>query len=678
MPIKRWNRQYPDQTLVNKLASQLSLSPIAANVLVSRGYDTKDKIQAFLFDERLTNPMCLKDMDKAVNRIRQAAQNAEKVAVYGDYDCDGIMATVLMYHYLESIGVDVCYYIPGRDREGYGLNNQALKLIADDGVSLVVTVDNGITAIGEVEYASSLGLDIVITDHHKPRDVIPNAAAVVDPHRLDDESGCEYLAGVGVAFKLVCALENDDGGFMLDQYSDLVAVATIADIVPLVGENRLIVQRGLKSLQETNNEGLSALIEVCGLTGKELTSEHVAYGIVPRINSAGRFDHVDEAMELFIGEGDELQQLAENINSLNEKRRQIEDEIIAQIMKQLEDNADVLMKRVIVIYGENWHHGIVGIVASRMVERFGKPCIVISLEGDTIRGSARSVEGFSIIDAIHACAQHLDRYGGHNQAAGLTIKPGHLELFARDINAWAAEQFPVMPQQTLRIDGTIWPKLLNVESVQPLSKLEPYGFGNELPVFLVENCTVQGVYPIGNGKHVRIRFAGDNTVFYTVCFGISAQDFPYSIGEKVNLAVTVDVREWNDELRLSVKIKDIHLTNIDYNKIYESEQVYQRLMRREQLGAPIRQQAVPNRNDIAVVYRYLRSRGTMNAPDEVIFAKLSQNISCLCKLKIAIDVLDEMKLITRKPTGSGKHVSVVSNPVKVDMNDSKILQTLKQ
>lgn len=677
MPIKRWNRKYPDQALVSQLADELKLPPIAANVLVSRGYDTKEKIQAFLTDDRLSDPMRLKDMDKAVERIHRAARDGEKVAVYGDYDCDGIMATVLMYSYLESVGVNVCYYIPQRDREGYGLNMDALKLIADDGVSLVITVDNGITAIGEVEYATSLGLDIVITDHHKPRDVLPNAAAVVDPHRLDDDSGCEYLAGVGVAFKLVCALENDDGGLMLDQYGDIVAIATVADIVPLVGENRLIVRHGLQSLQDTDNEGLSALINVCGMSGKVLSSENIAYGIVPRINSAGRFDCVDEAMELFVGEGEELEELANGINSLNEKRRQVEDQIIKQIMEQLENNAEVLMKRVIVIYGEHWHHGIVGIVASRMVERFGKPCIVISVEGDVIRGSARSIEGFSIIDAINACAVHLERYGGHNQAAGLTMKPGHLEQFACDINEWAANHFPEMPQQTLHIDCAISPKMLNVESIQPLSILEPYGSGNELPVFLVENCIIQGIYPIGDGKHVRLRLAGENTVFYAVRFGISAQDFPYSVGEKVDLAVTVDVGEWNGELRLSVKIKDIHLANIDYDKIHDSEQVYQRLMRCEQIEAPIRKQAVPNRDDIAVVYRYLRSKGNLNAPDEVIYAKLCGNISCLCKLKIAIDVLDEMKLIIRKPKGLGKHVSVVPNPAKVDMKDSKILQTLK-
>ena len=269
MPIKRWNVRRPDEAAAKRLASELGLPLIAVRVLAGRGYDTREKIERFLSpDGTLTDPLAIRDMDKAVARIRRALSEGERIAVYGDYDCDGIMSTVVLYSYLESAGADVCYYIPQRDREGYGLNREALKLIHDDGVRLVITVDNGITAIGEVEYASSLGLDVVITDHHKPREVLPAAAAVVDPHRLDDESGCEYLAGVGVAFKLICALEGDDGELMLDQYGDLVAVATVADIVPLTGENRTIVRRGLESLQNTDNEGLAALIRVCGMADK--------------------------------------------------------------------------------------------------------------------------------------------------------------------------------------------------------------------------------------------------------------------------------------------------------------------------------------------------------------------------------------------------------------------------
>lgn len=677
MPIKRWNIRQADDEAARRAAKALGLPPLAVRILAGRGFDTQEAIRRFLTgDCALTDPMALRDMDRAVKRIRRAIAEGEKIAVYGDYDCDGILSTVVLYSYLESAGADVCYYIPHRDREGYGLNREALQIIRDDGVRLVITVDNGITAVDEVAFAASIGIDVVVTDHHKPRDMLPQAVAVVDPHRLDDESGCEYLAGIGVAFKLICALEGDDGDLMLEQYGDLIAVATVADIVPLIGENRTIVRRGLESLQSTDNEGLAALIRVCGMADRQLSCENIAYGIVPRINSAGRFDCVDNAVELFSGGCDEPETLAGDINSLNEKRRAVEDQIVRQIMNQLDAQTEELGRRIIVIHGEGWHHGVVGIVASRMVERFGKPCIVFSVEGDVARGSARSIEGFSIIDAIDACSRLLIRYGGHNQAAGLTVSMANLKAFKNAINDWAASHYPDMPQQTINIDCAISPRQLTVEEIAPLSMLEPFGSGNEPPVFTIRGCVLQGIYAIGDGKHVRLRFCGDGCVFYAVYFGMTQANFPYTIGETVDLAVTVDVNEWNGEQRVSVKVRDIHLSGIDYDKIHHSEQVYQRLVRSEPVEPPARAAAVPDREDIAVVYRYLRTKGNLRAPDEMIYAKLQGNISCLCKVKIAIDVLDEMHLITREHSGGTKNVAVVANPRKVDISQSKILRGL--
>lgn len=678
MPIKHWKIKSPEEALVTSLAQQAKLPVVMTRVLTSRGYDTPEKIQAFFsVEEKLSDPFALKDMEKAVQRIVRAVNEGEKIAVYGDYDCDGIMATVLVYSYLETIGADVCYYIPQRDREGYGLNKEALKLVFDSGVRLVITVDNGITAIEEIEYASLLGLDVVITDHHKPREVIPQAVAVVDPHRLEDESGCEYLAGVGVAFKLVCALEGEDSHMMLDQYGDLVAVATVADIVPLIGENRLIVRRGLQILQETENAGLAALAKVCGLGEKTLSCENIAFTLVPRINSAGRFDQVDKAVELLLCDDQErAEELAVQINSLNEKRRQIEDQIVVQILEKLEQSPQITKQRVIVIYGENWHHGIVGIVASRMVERFGKPCIVLSVEGEIARGSARSVDGFSIIDAIHACSQQLTRYGGHNQAAGLTLYAKDLDQFISSINAWAQEHYPQMPLQSLTVDCDILPSELTIDAIAPISMLEPFGSGNEAPLFQIRQVLLQGIYPIGDGKHLRLRFAGGNTVFYAVYFGMTQQSFPYTIGETLDLAASLEVNEYNGEERLSIKIKDIHLCGLDYDRIHQSEQIYQQVMRKEELETSEKEEIVPSREDIAVVYRYLRSKRQLRLSDEVLYSKLRPNISCLCKMKIAIDVLSEMELIQLTADGSNKNVTVVENPQKVDISTSKILQSI--
>lgn len=677
MSIKRWEIRQTDEALCTNLQAQTGLPEIVTRVLAARGYDTAEKASAFLAGENtLTDPMALKDMDKAVERIQRAIDNQEKIAVYGDYDCDGIMSTVMLYSYLESCGAQVCYYIPRRDSEGYGLNRNAIKLIYDDGVRLLVTVDNGISAMEEVDFAATLGLDIVITDHHQPRDIIPNAYAVVNPHRLDDESGCEYLCGAGVCFKLICALEGDDE-MPLEQYGDLVAIATVADIVPLIGENRRIVRAGLSLVQNTQNEGLAALLEVCGLSDKTLGCENIAFGLVPRINSAGRFDCVDDAIALLAGaSGEEATELANQINSLNEKRRSIEDEIIKSILVKLEEDPRLLSGRIIVVYGEDWHHGVVGIVASRIVERYGKPCIALSNDGEHVRGSARSVKGFSIIDAIDACASMLVRYGGHEQAAGLTLERSQLETFIQSINDWAARHYPQMPQQTLSIDCEIPPRLLTVPNIEPLSMLEPFGSGNEMPIFALKGCVLQGIYPIGEGRHLRLRFAADNTCFYAVYFGMTAEAFPYTVGETVDLAVTLDVNEWNGEQRTSIKIKDTHIVNLDYDLIHESEQAYQQLQRSEPVAEPEKTALVPTRDDIAVVYRFLRAKGSFSAPDEVIYSKLKGNISSLCKCKIAIDVLAELRLITRKSSGQSSAVSIIEHPKKVDIMESKILQAL--
>lgn len=673
LPIKRWNIREPDEKTVENLARETGLSPVLLRILVSRGHKTKEAVQSFLMERNsLTDPFALTDMEKAVARIHRAMEEGERIAVYGDYDCDGIMSTVMLYRYFEAAGTDIAYYIPQRDSEGYGLNKEALRRIHSAGVSLVITVDNGISALEEVEYAKSLGLDIIVTDHHRPREVLPDALAVVDPHRADDESGCEYLCGAGVAFKLICALEAGEGDWMLDLYGDLVAVATVADIVPLVGENRAIVRHGMQMLQNTENEGLAALIRACGMGERTLSCENIAFGLVPRINSAGRFDRVDSAVELLVTEGEDLEELARDINTLNEHRKKVEDKIVTQILERYSGDRETLGRRVIVIHGEGWHHGVVGIVASRMVEKFGKPCIVLSMEGNVARGSARSVEGFSIIEAISACAHLLTRYGGHNQAAGMTLPADRLDEFTAEVNNWAAERHPEMPAPVLSLDCAISPKQLSVKDLDPVTMLEPFGCGNETPVFYIPGCTLQGIYPIGEGKHLRLRFGRDGTVFYAVYFGVTQQTLPYAAGDTLDLAVTADVSEWNGEMRVSVKIRDLRLSGADYSGMYHSGQLYERLSRGEPVEAA---DAVPTREDIAVVYRYLRTQGKSSVTDEVLFARLRGRISSLCKMKLAQDVLEEMDLIVRD---AGGVIIVRENPKKVNLADSKILQSLER
>lgn len=674
MPIKHWNIRGESAVPDAALSKQTGLTPLALKILAARGYHTTEQITQFLAGgQQLSDPFLLRDMEKAVTRIRRALDEGERITVYGDYDCDGMLATVLLYRYFEAVGANICYYIPNRETEGYGLNTAALDLIYQDGVTLLITVDNGISAIEEVAYATRLGLDVVITDHHKPREILPDAVAVVDPHRTDDESDCKCLAGIGVAFKLICALEDNDCDWLLDQYGDLVAVATIADVVPLTGENRLIVRRGLELLQHTENEGFAALLAVCKLEDRVLSSDQIAFGFAPRINAAGRFDRVDDAIELFLSEGERAQELAQEISALNDQRRATEDQIVAQIVEQLEADRDAVNRRVMVVCGEGWHHGVVGIVAARMVERFAKPCVVLSTDGEVARGSARSVNGFSIIDAVSACARLLTRFGGHDQAAGMTLPASDVPAFTVMLNEWAAAHFPQMPPLSLDIDCEVSPHLLTVQQVEGMAALEPFGAGNETPVFLLSGCVLQGIYPIGEGKHLRLRFCADQTVFYAVYFGMTAERFAYTVGQKLDLAATADVGEWNGEQRLTIKIRDLRMSGVDYAALHRSEQLYQRLLRAEAVAPEERD--LPDREDIAVVYRYLRTCKSVQMSDEAIYIRLEGQISSLCRLKLAIDVLDEMQLITGRQQVGGV-LTLVASPGKVDLSQSRILQAL--
>ena len=409
--MKKWRLMPGNPGKAKHIEEELGVPALVSEVLVARGIDTPAKAKEFIAREiPFTDPMAYRDMDKAVQRINEALDEGERICVYGDYDCDGMTATVLLYDYLASIGCDVWYYIPDRETEGYGLNKGAIDFIASKETDLIVTVDNGVSAINEIDYASFLGIDVVVTDHHKPREVLPDAVAVVDPHREDENGEVIYkeLAGVGVAFKLVCALENDNGWGIIEQYADLICIGTVADIVPLTGENRILVRHGLSLISETANYGLRALLEETGLAGKKLTADMVAFGIAPKLNSAARLGSAYQVTELLTTEDEELAaQLAADLCEQNHRRQLLEQEIAKDIDAMFLEKADILNDRVVVLDGEGWHHGVIGIVCSKVVERTGKPCVLISRDGAEARGSARSVEGFSMIDAVSYAAEHL-------------------------------------------------------------------------------------------------------------------------------------------------------------------------------------------------------------------------------------------------------------------------------
>ncbi len=680
--MKKWKMRPNNPEESAKLARESGNAPFCCDILWGRGHQTLADMADF-FDTscRLSDPLRLIDMDKAVARIHRALDEGEKIAVYGDYDCDGITSTVMLYHYLEAVGGDVIYHIPDRHEEGYGLNADAVRLMAAHHIQLIITVDNGISAIDEVTLANSLGIDVVVTDHHKPRQTLPPAVAVVDPHRADCPSGCVNLSGVGVAFKLICALQEDDGTEMLSHYSDLITIGTLADVVPISGENRAMVQNGLQKLQNPERVGLVALFEVAGLADKTITSESVIYGLCPRINATGRLGDVGEAVELLLCEDEErAAQLAKELNALNMRRKSIESEIMEEINRMIEGTPQLVQDRLIILCGNGWHHGVIGIVAARILEQYDKPCLILSCADGEARGSARSIEGFSIIEAISQCSKYLQRYGGHPQAAGITLAVSDVPEFAAALQAYAAASHPDMPFPEYPIDRIVIPREITLENAAALQALEPFGEGNPQPVFVLQNMLLETLTPIGEGKYLRLGLrsavsADDNNLVTAVCFEYSPQTIPFSTGDRVDVAISLGTQLYNGEVRVNIKETAMRLSGLDEEAFGQGERQYDRYLRGE-LSAQEKTEVAPTRDDIALLYRFLVGSGGYPFGLSQLSARMLLRGLSYPKTRIGIEVLLELGLITLTYNKGSMVVSVVPNPQKTDISTSKTLAVL--
>ena len=468
MNRKYWRISSFDKKRVAELAYEYGYDELAVFLLAARGITEPEDIDAFLnYDTDLSDPFEVKDMDKAVRRIRKAIADCEKIAVYGDYDADGVTATALLYLYLESQGADVTYYIPSRMEEGYGLHNDAIDALAESGIKLIITVDNGINSANEALYVKSKGIDLVVTDHHQPGVSLPEAVAVVNPHRDDDYSEFKELAGVGVAFKLVAALEDGDYDSVLADFADIVAIGTIADIVPLKGENRLLAVRGIQEINNSSRPGIVAIKNNAGNV-KEFNAMNVAFTIAPRINAAGRVEDATTALKLLLTEdADEAQELADKLDSFNVVRQETEAAIIEEAINKIESDNNLRYAKVIVVDGDDWHSGVIGIVASKIVDRYGKPAIVIAKDGSgEAKGSCRSIEGFSLFDALCNSEEYLVRFGGHTLAAGFSIKDEMIEAFRQNINDYADTLDVFYP--VLNLDCRINPEKIDLDFIESL------------------------------------------------------------------------------------------------------------------------------------------------------------------------------------------------------------------
>lgn len=651
------------------------LDPLCAGILVSRGITSPEAAAAFLHGGILHDPSAMRGMERAVAVIEEAMSAGELIAVYGDYDCDGMTATVLLYRYLEERGAKVAYYIPDREKEGYGLNREACRALAESGVKLVITVDNGVSAHEEVAYLYELGLRVVITDHHQPRETLPACEAVLNPHRADDEYPFKDLAGVGVAFKLVCALEGDDAGFdTLRRFADLVCIGTIADVVPLTGENRVIAAEGLRCLSESENPGLRALLAVSGLSPEKLGAQSVSFGLAPRLNAASRLGKCDQSVELLLCEDEaEAARLAAEVDTCNQRRRALEEGILREIAAQIAENPALVRGRVLVLAGAGWHHGVIGIAAARVMQRYGRPVLLLSILGEEARGSARSIPGFSIIDAVSACASVLTRYGGHPLAAGVSLAAKDIPRLREMLEEEAARLCPDMPRPELSVDVEITPAQgCDLRQAEALMQLEPFGAGNEQPVLLLRNVRVEGLDAIGNGAHLRARLSAGGRFFQAVGFRMTPETFPIPQGRTGDLCVTLTVNEYNGTRRPSLQILDAHPAGFRQEQYLEEIYAYERFSRGEALSAQEAGRLTPSRGQTALVWRAVRGGGVSADPD-ALASRLgawedSPPISP-GQVRIAADVLIEAGLIARE----GEKFRIVPAEGKTDLTQTAIL-----
>lgn len=680
--MKVWSVAKVNKERAIAMANKLEIPPLLAMMLDIRGITKEEDVINFLQENKdFSDPFLMKDMDKAVERITTAVENGEKICVYGDYDADGVTSTSLLYSYLrDSLGADVMFYIPTRTGEGYGMNKGAVDKIHSQGVTLIITVDNGISAREEIDYANSLDIDTVITDHHMPSGAIPKAVAVVNAHQKDDKSPFKDFSGVGVAFKLVMAIEGEyaDVDSLLENFSDIATLGTIGDIVPLVGENRTLVKNGLRHIQNSDRIGINAMKQESGIAEKEINSSNVAFTLVPRINAGGRLGSSEKSVNLLLTEDeDEAVTIADKLGMDNRERQSIEKEILTSIDEEVRRTPNIVNDKILVFAGKGWHQGVVGIAASRIKEIYDKPTIIIGIDDDGVaRGSGRSVEGFSLCDAVFACSEHLTHYGGHPMAVGISLEKEKINDFRKAINAYCKDI--KMPYNILHIDCKLNPNQLDLSILDSLSYIEPCGASNPSPIFGLYNMTVIATKEMGNGKHMRITLSrGQGQVpVYAVYFNHNFQSCSYRNGDIVDVAVSLDRNIYNGQENLSVIIKDIKYSQSNNEELIDSERIFDKFAKRYRLTKNEVMSILPTRNDFAYVYRFLKQNKGFIYGEYALVNALNYKIS-MGKLIVILYSMKELGLINWQQ-GLYQSIIEMKESGKVNLEDSVFIKKLKE
>ncbi|HIY17358.1 MAG TPA: single-stranded-DNA-specific exonuclease RecJ [Candidatus Intestinimonas stercorigallinarum] len=684
MKYKKWNLAAPEGSAVQALC-RAGLPALAAVVLCARGLSTPEAAAGFLAagEAPLHDPFLLKDMDKAAARLTLALERGETIAVYGDYDVDGITATCLLTQFLRSRGGEVVPYIPDRMEEGYGLNREAVDHLHQAGVRLIVTVDCGITAADETEYANSLGMEVIITDHHECKEILPAAVAVVDPRRSDCGYPFPCLAGVGVALKLALALTPpEEREQVLDDYADLAAVGTVADVMSLTGENRAIVRRGLKVLAHTRRPGFRALIREAGEC-RCLSATGIGYTLAPRINAAGRMGKAWVAADLLLAEDPQrAEALARELCELNRERQAIEGAIFQECLDRLERET-ARPRRALVLAGEGWHQGVVGIVASRLAERYACPTFMICLQDGRGKGSCRSFGGFNLFKALESCADLLEGFGGHALAAGFTIRAEHVDEFRARmtacVEAWSGGAELV---SALNVDAELPdPALLTVEEVQGLGALEPYGAGNPKPVFSLSGCTIAAVSEVGGGRHLKLRLNRCGACLDAIFFSVTAQMANLSPGDRVDVAFTPQVNEFRGTRNVQLQVCDLRPAP---TRVEAEQALFERLRQGEELTAREAAALIPSRAEFVAVWRYLSGHARLGRVEDTA-RRLARGVSrtygikeTLMRTMVCLEVLDEHGLIRVERSTDHLRIDLCEVEGKVDLEDSVLMKRLRR
>lgn len=692
MNNREWQFREPDAAACASIIKECGLRPLTARLLANRGLFEKSDIESFLDRDSmpLYDPFLLKDMDKAVFRIEEAIEKKQKVCIYGDYDVDGVTSTVLLYLYLRSRGLECEYFIPERISEGYGLSLPVIEKMRGR-VDLIITVDTGVTAVAEAEYAKSIGIDMVITDHHSCRETLPAVTAVVNPHREDSVYPFRNLAGVGVVFKLLCALEGDTER-ILELYSDIIAVGTVADVMPIIDENRRITGEGLKRLAVTDNYGLVALMRRAGIikhgkTAKKITSATVGYVLAPRINAAGRIACASRAVELLLTR-DEAQAdaIAEELCEINKLRQATEQKIYEQAVGLIESSGND--DKFLVLAYDGWHQGVIGVVASKIAERYSRPCILFSLDGDIAKGSGRSIKGFSIMDALSACGDLLTEYGGHELAAGLSIERSKIDEFRKKLNEYAApllikndDAFPIEIECEAAFSD------LDEKGIDEMLRLEPFGLSNPQPVLVIRNVELHDIVPLSQGKHIRFRAVGTENgktrSIGAVSFGTAFDSFPYSEGDVCDIAFTVDINEYMGVRTPQMFVKAIKTAESVARSISDCNEKYSLLVSGQ--GYPGCENDVPDLSDFRNIFRYIRresghdgKRFSLVSVCSMLNEEYEAGVTPV-KLRVILDVLCEQKLITLSYSAGSVSAFVCMNPSsgKINIDESPLLRSVR-